>query len=105
MMRQPTGLLHRKWRGVFGAWLPLLMAMAFALPVIGQPYYVAPAGNDANPGTLGKPFASLQRAQEAARQKPGTVFLRGGTYYLAEALVFTARDSGTKKAPVVFQAY
>ncbi len=70
-----------------------------------QPYYVAPAGSDANPGTLDKPFATLQRAQQAVRQKHGDVFLRGGTYYLSAPLVFTAEDSGTKDAPVVFQNY
>ncbi|HZI33922.1 MAG TPA: right-handed parallel beta-helix repeat-containing protein, partial [Candidatus Binatia bacterium] len=85
--------------------------IAFALAVVAacscgaQPYFVSPSGDDVNPGTRQKPFASLQRAQEAARQKRGDVFLRGGTYYLPETLVFTAQDSGTKDAPVVFQNY
>jgi hypothetical protein len=70
-----------------------------------QPYFVSPTGNDANPGTIGKPFATLERAQEAVRQKRGEVFLRGGTYYLPAPLVFTAQDSGTKDAPVVFKNY
>jgi hypothetical protein len=70
-----------------------------------QSYYVSPSGDDANPGSLGKPFATLQHAQQAVRQKRGDVFLRGGTYYLPDALVFTAQDSGTKDAPVVFQNY
>lgn len=66
---------------------------------------MAPTGDDTNPGTLERPFASLQRAQQAVRAKPGTVFLRGGTYYLAKTLVLTAQDSGTIDTPVVFQAY
>jgi len=70
-----------------------------------QPYFVSPEGDDANPGTLERPFATLQRAQQAVRQKRGDVFLRGGTYYLPTPLVFTAQDSGTKDAPVVFQNY
>ncbi len=71
-----------------------------------QPYYVSPAGNDANPGTLEKPFATLQRAQQAARQKHGDVFLRGGTYYLSATRSCSPReDSGTKDAPVIFQNY
>lgn len=82
-------------------WL-LLVAV---LPAFGQPYYVAPTGNDANPGTLEQPFASLRRAQQAARERPGSVFLRGGTYYLPETLVFTPQDSGTKAAPLVLQAF
>ena len=71
----------------------------------GQPYFVSPAGDDQNPGTLNKPFATLQRAQQAVRLKRGEVFLRGGTYYLPEPLVFTAQDSGTKAVPVIFQNY
>jgi hypothetical protein len=83
----------------------ILVSFSFASAGFGQPYYIAPDGNDANSGTLEKPFASLQRAQAALRQKPGAVLLRGGTYYLPETLVFTAQDSGTKDAPVVFQNY
>ncbi len=70
-----------------------------------QPYCVSPTGHDANPGTLEKPFATLHRAQQAVREKRGDVYLRGGTYYLGEPLVFTARDSGTKDTPVVFRNY
>jgi hypothetical protein len=70
-----------------------------------QPYFVSPTGDDANSGTLAKPFATLQRAQQAVRQKRGDVFLRGGTYYLSTPLVFTAQDSGAKDAPVFFQNY
>jgi hypothetical protein len=78
----------------------------FAASLCGaQPYYVSPKGNDAHPGTLKKPFATLQRAQSAVRQKHGDVFLRGGTYYLPAPLVFAAADSGTKDKPVIFQNY
>ena len=80
-------------------------AISFACLCGAQPYFVSPAGNDQNPGTLKKPFATLHRAQEAVRQKHGDVFLRGGTYYLPAPLVFTAEDSGTKKSPVVYQNY
>jgi len=71
--------------------------------------FVAPNGNDTNPGTLEKPFASLQRAQQAARKVAGreavAVMVRAGTYHLPETLVLDAADSGTKDAPVVYQAY
>lgn len=82
-----------------------LLLFGVAFPVFGQPYYVAPDGSDANPGTLERPFSSLRRAQEAVGQAPGRVVLRGGTYYLKEPLVFTARDSGASEAPVVYEAY
>jgi len=72
-------------------------------------YFVAPNGVDTNPGTRERPFATLGRAQQAARQARGrvpvTVCLREGTHYLPEPLVLTAEDSGTKAAPVVYQAY
>jgi hypothetical protein len=83
----------------------ILLQIGLALPILGQPYYVAPTGSDGNPGTLEKPFATIQRAQQAVRQQPGPVWLRGGTYYLSEKLVFSAGDSGSKAAPVVYQAY
>ena len=81
------------------------VALISAILSRAQPYFVSPTGDDANPGTLEKPFATLQRAQQATRQKRGDVFLRGGTYYLSATLVFTAQDSGAKDAPVVFQNY
>ncbi len=70
-----------------------------------QPYFVSPAGDDANPGTLEKPFATLHRAQAAARQARGDVFLRGGVHYLSEPLVLTAEDSGSPDAPFVIRNY
>jgi len=70
---------------------------------------VSPAGNDSNPGSSDKPVATLAAAQKLARSsvghQPVNVWLRGGTYYLPETLVFTEQNSGTKDAPVVFQNY
>lgn len=83
----------------------LTLALASACVCNAQPYFVSPSGDDANPGTLEKPFATLQRAQQAVRGKGGEVMLRGGTYYLPAPLVFTAQDSGTKDKPVLFQNY
>jgi hypothetical protein len=53
-------------------------------------YYVAPTGNDANPGTKGRPLQSMQKAQTFVA--PGdTVYVRGGTYQMQEAQI-TARE-------------
>ena len=80
-----------------------------AISAVAGDYYVSPKGNDENPGTLQRPFGTLRRAQEAVRQingrEPVRVFLRGGTYYLAQTLTFGADDSGTKEFPVIYQAY
>jgi len=75
--------------------------------------YVAVNGKDTNPGTSKRPLATLAGARNALRalRKPGkswdgaaTVWIRGGTYRLAESLSFGAEDSGSKDAPVVFRA-
>jgi len=72
-------------------------------------FYVAPSGNDAHPGTQSQPFASLTRAQDAARTSRGagpvTIHLRGGRYELAEPLEFSAADSGGEGRPVTWSAF
>ena len=84
----------------------LFAALALATNAgLAQPYFVSPSGNDANTGTEDKPFATLQQAQQAARQKRGDIVLRGGTYYLNSPLVFLAEDSGTKRTPVEIRNY
>ena len=87
----------------------VLTALAMASAAQAVSLVVAPAGNDSNPGTLEKPFATLQRAQLAARKvegrEPVTISLRAGTYYLPETLLLSAADSGSTAAPVSYQAY
>ncbi len=79
----------------------------------GTVFYVSPSGNDNNPGTKTKPFASVTKAQDTVRKlksthafsDPVTVYLRGGRYELSEPIVFGPEDSGTKTAPISFLAY
>ncbi|MEX6687868.1 PDZ domain-containing protein [Danxiaibacter flavus] len=56
-------------------------------------FYVAKNGNDANSGSIGKPFASLQKAVDASRgvvgKKKVNIFIRTGTYHLAETIVIS----------------
>lgn len=63
--------------------------------------YVSGKGNEANPGTKTRPFASIKRALTEARKTPGsvTIFLFGGTYYLEQPIVFTSEDSRKKTKP------
>jgi hypothetical protein len=83
-----------------------------AVPALAIEYFVAPQGNDANPGTQAKPFASFHRAQEAVRKsraeaakEPVTVSFAGGTYSLPRTLEFTALDSGrSADEPVLYRA-
>ncbi|MGC9522925.1 MAG: right-handed parallel beta-helix repeat-containing protein [Anaerolineae bacterium] len=69
-------------------------------------FYVAVTGDDRNTGTWQAPFATLHRAQQAARETQGavTITIREGTYYLSETLSFSPEDSGTAEAPVLYQA-
>jgi len=62
-------------------------------------YYVATNGNDGNPGTLSRPWKTLQRA--ADRVAAGdTVNVRGGNYAGGNF-----ETSGTASRPIVLQAY
>jgi hypothetical protein len=74
-------------------------------------FYVSIFGDDAFPGTSEKPFATIQRAQDAVRiQKqtsPGdiTVIVRGGTYSLSQPLSFSYEDSGDYASQVIYRAF
>lgn len=67
-------------------------------------FYVSPDGKDTWSGLLPTatqqggdgPFASIERARDAAREKGGTntIALGKGDYYLTRPIVFDARDTG-----------
>src|SRR6516164_6062657 len=63
-------------------------ALAFALNAAADEYYVAPTGDDSNPGTQDQPFATLQKGANTAKGGD-TVWIRGGTYQ-----VVTPANSG-----------
>lgn len=65
--------------------LGLLLAISFR-PALATKYYVAPAGNDANTGSITAPFLTLQRAQTAV-VAGDTVWVRGGTYLMQNAQI------------------
>jgi hypothetical protein len=79
-------------------------------PAVGLTLYVALNGNDRNPGTREKPLATLAEAQRVVRsakartQGPITVYVRQGTYYLHQPLVFEPADSGTSTGPITYSA-
>ncbi len=90
------------------AWWLLFMALGGAGRAVQ--IVVSPAGSDASgDGTAAKPFASLERAREAARValKSGQsveVVMHRGAYVLTRALALGPEDSGTASAPVVWRA-
>jgi hypothetical protein len=44
-------------------------------------FYVAPTGNNHNPGTIAQPFATIQHGLDVATHPSDTVVVRGGTYH------------------------
>ena len=79
----------------------------------GEPgaLYVAPDGDDANPGTLDKPLKTVAKARDMVRTKNSamtadmTVYLRAGTYPQTTTLTFANADSGTGGFYVKYMAY
>ena len=67
----------------------------------GVAFYVAPDGDDANPGTRERPFRTIRRAGRTL--KPGdTCYLREGRY--TETIRLEGLK-GTEDAPVIFTAF
>ncbi len=73
--------------------------------------FISTSGDDANPGTRAKPFASLERGRDEARKlrqagkasEGVTVFLQGD-FFRTNALELTGADSGSPGAPVVWRS-
>lgn len=73
----------------------MILACTAAAALFGQvlaaEFYVAPKGSDAHDGSIGKPFATIMAAQEAA-SAGDTVYLRGGTYRLDESNITSSDE-------------
>ena len=74
-------------------------------------FHVATNGDDANPGTKQKPFATLSAARKAVRELIAsgltadvTVLIGAGAYQLDEPLTFGPQDSGTKEHSITYSA-
>ncbi|MCA9270675.1 MAG: right-handed parallel beta-helix repeat-containing protein [Planctomycetales bacterium] len=91
-----------------------LIAVAATSLHAANVWHVSPQGDDAHPGSLEKPFATVARAQEAA--SPGdTVFFHGGVYKMTGdqiaqkkgifARVISLTKSGEPGRPITYRAY
>ena len=80
-------------------------------PVTNGTLYVAPGGDDANPGTMAQPLKTVARARDLVRAMTAamtgdiTVVLRGGTYPQTATLAFANADSGKNGFYVKYVAY
>lgn len=93
--------------------LGVMLLPAVSSSAGGSEFYIAPDGNDRNPGTRSKPFATLEAARDAVRslRKAGrltadgvTIWVMGGDYPRTQTFELTSEDSGTKDAPVVYRS-
>ncbi len=72
-----------------------------AAPTNGD-WFISTTGNDANPGTIASPFATLGKAASVAQ--PGDfIYLRGGTYFPSATIHIT--NSGTLGNRISLLAY
>ena len=83
-------------------------------PNYGKEFFVATNGNDSNPGTINKPFATLQKARDEIRKYKKTnplpdggivVWIRGGIYSFPKSFILNKQDSGEKGKPIVYRSY
>ena len=81
-----------------------LLFVFLCTPLFGQTFYVAPNGDDSAAGTEAAPFATLDKARDAARAarkaEPAKIVLRGGTHWMQQPLTLEPEDSH-----MIFEAY
>ena len=82
----------------------LILVLLTSSFCFGGEWFVAPNGNDSNPGTKEQPFATLEKARDAARVSTdptntvntvNAVRLAAGVYERTEPFVLDERDSNT----------
>ena len=80
--------------------------VASTLVAVGAEFHVELKGNDSNPGTAQKPFATVERAVEAlkgvrkASAEPVTIRIGAGRHELTRTIRLSAADT---TGPVVFK--
>ncbi|MDX6765243.1 MAG: right-handed parallel beta-helix repeat-containing protein [Candidatus Methylacidiphilales bacterium] len=91
----------------------LILSPALLLPsvLLSAEFHVSPSGSDSNPGTGSKPFATIERAQQAVvaeREKnpaqPVTVWLAPGLHLQRDGISFGSAESGTAANPVTYRS-
>jgi hypothetical protein len=89
--------------------LLLIAGLLLAFPLVAQTIeiYIAVDGSDSNAGTRAAPLATIAEAQKKVRtiKAPVVVYLRGGTYYLSEPVVFGPADSRKPHEKVIYKAF
>ena len=114
----------RFFLGLLGLISSVSFTALWTVPIMAQEadLYLAPNGNDQWSGRLAAPnaeqtdgpLASFPAAQQVVRSmresqpernRPITVAIRGGTYWLDQPIAFGPEDSGTATSPTIYQAF
>jgi hypothetical protein len=67
-------------------------------------YYVSPSGSDANPGTRGAPWQTLEKVSRQAFQGGDRILFEGGQSFNG-TLYLGPDDKGSREAPVAISSY
>ncbi len=108
------GHISYNMRIASAAFLALLLTATAVAPLGAAEIFIAPNGDDANPGSREAPLASLSAAQNLV--SPGdTVWIRGGEYPMRESMIAETRrgrahvvllnKSGEQERPIRYWAY
>jgi hypothetical protein len=88
----------------------MMMLMSGGASLLASEFYVAPGGDDGNPGTQSKPFATIEAARDAVRsaiedgmQADITVHLAAGDYFVEKTVMLDERDSGRDGHVVIYK--
>ncbi len=89
------------------------IAVVLASSAHARDYHVATDGDNANPGTMDRPFATLEKARDVIRRirtrvpadEAITVYIRSGQYFRTSSCVLTKDDSGVEGRPITYRAY
>ena len=82
--------------------LPLIISLVVPSTIPAGQYYVAPSGNDSNPGTIDQPFSTILKAHSVV-SAGDTIYVRGGVYTSSTTLVLS--KNGTISAKYLLLAY
>jgi hypothetical protein len=112
MLLNASLLLKKRITNLLFVFLALVVGMpVVSYGAIQASFYVAPDGDDSNPGTISAPFKTIPAARDAVRKINGSmtgdicVYLRGGVYPVESTIQFKPEDSGKNGFRIFYKAY